>query len=69
MHPRHTIVPGNCKGDTMNRHTLTYIDLHPEPVKRDYLGELLGFLACLSVACVGMFLLVCLMVLPELLRQ
>ena len=68
MPARHKIVPGNCKGDTVNNHRLTYIDMYPEPVKRDYLGELLGFLACLSVACFGVFLLVALVLLPELLR-
>lgn len=52
----------------MNRHSLHYIDMHPQPVKRDYLGELLGFLAALAVACFGTFLLVCLVLLPELLR-
>lgn len=53
----------------MNRHQLTYIDMHPEPVKRDHLGELLGFLACLGVACFGVFLLTCLVLLPELLPR
>lgn len=53
----------------MNRHTLTYIDLHPAPVKRDWIGEILGWLAAAAVAVAGTFVLICLMVLPQLFRQ
>lgn len=53
----------------MNRHSLTYIDMHPEPVKRDWVGEILGWLAAAAVAAAGTFVLICLMVLPQLFRQ
>lgn len=32
----------------MTRHQLTYIDMHPAPVKRDWLGEILGWFAAIG---------------------
>lgn len=55
-HLRHVTVRGN----TMNRHSLHYIDLHPEPVEREpsALAILAGAalaLVALWIACVFLF--------------
>ena len=50
-----------------SRHSLHYIDLHPEPVRQDP-PDWLIIIGAVAAAVGGTFLLICLMILPQLIR-